>query len=94
MRAIAAGELAPCECCGEPWCPECKAHYAECAHPGPHSEPEAAELRVVVPMGFSGVVIAETPTWLRVRFDSGCEAVIARDDVIVADCEHIEGGKP
>lgn len=33
-----AAECPPCECCGEPYCPECQLHYFECRHPGPHSE--------------------------------------------------------
>jgi hypothetical protein len=36
-----ASDLPPCPCCGEPWCPECRAHYVDCAHPGPHSEEES-----------------------------------------------------
>lgn len=35
-----AADMAECPCCGEPYCPECEAHYAECRHPGPHSEPQ------------------------------------------------------
>ena len=38
-----ANECRPCPFCGEPWCEECKKHYADCAHPGPHSEPEEAD---------------------------------------------------
>ena len=34
-----ADEFQLCECCEEPWCDECGAHYADCRHPGPHSEP-------------------------------------------------------
>jgi hypothetical protein len=35
-----AAECETCECCGEPWCAECGEHYAECAHPGPHTDPD------------------------------------------------------
>jgi len=37
-----ADECIPCPDCGEPYCEECNAHYADCAHPGPHSEPDPA----------------------------------------------------
>ncbi len=30
-----ADDCIPCPDCGEPYCPECEEHYAECAHPGP-----------------------------------------------------------
>lgn len=33
-----AAECQPCRLCGEPWCRECRMHYADCKHPGPHSE--------------------------------------------------------
>lgn len=32
-----------CPDCGEPWCEECGTHYADCRHPGPHSEPGEEE---------------------------------------------------
>jgi len=35
-----AYECEPCHLCDRPWCAECGAHYADCAHPGPHSEPD------------------------------------------------------
>ena len=38
-----ASELPECECCGEPYCPECDMHYFECQHPGPHNWEEAME---------------------------------------------------
>lgn len=41
LPVLSAAECPPCECCGEPWCPECDTHYADCAHPGPHSEHES-----------------------------------------------------
>lgn len=40
LPVLAAGDCPPCGCCGEPWCPDCGAHYADCAHPGPHSDPD------------------------------------------------------
>ncbi len=33
-----AHDMVPCECCAEPWCEECEAHYADCECPGPHSD--------------------------------------------------------
>lgn len=33
-----ASECSECPDCGEPWCDECDCHYADCEHPGPHSE--------------------------------------------------------
>lgn len=38
LPARTVADMIPCLCCGEPYCPECQAHYFECAHPGPHSE--------------------------------------------------------
>lgn len=35
-----AADCVPCEACGEPWCPECGCHYADCQHPGPHADVE------------------------------------------------------
>jgi hypothetical protein len=29
-----------CPDCGEPWCDECQAHYADCDHPGPDMHDE------------------------------------------------------
>ena len=40
LPVLFAADLPLCECCEEPWCPECQEHFADCAHPGPHSEPE------------------------------------------------------
>jgi hypothetical protein len=40
LPVLVAAELPLCDCCGEPWCPECEMHFAECAHPGPHSDPD------------------------------------------------------
>lgn len=37
-----AADCIPCPDCGEPWCEECEMHYADCDHPGPHSEDEEA----------------------------------------------------
>lgn len=36
-RVVSAGDCEPCECCGEPICPACQEHYADCPCPGPHS---------------------------------------------------------
>ena len=38
-----ASECSECPECGEAWCDECQEHYAECEHPGPHSEEEDGE---------------------------------------------------
>jgi len=34
---IYAADCALCELCGEPVCPRCLVHYAECPCPGPDS---------------------------------------------------------
>lgn len=34
-RVRFADECPPCDCCGEPFCPLCETHYAECECPGP-----------------------------------------------------------
>lgn len=39
-----AADCIECPDCGEPWCEECGEHYADCAHPGPHSEDELEDL--------------------------------------------------
>lgn len=36
---VFAADCTPCSDCGEPVCPTCADHYADCACPGPHSEP-------------------------------------------------------
>jgi len=38
-----AADCEPCPFCSEPWCDECHAHYADCAHPGPDSEEESED---------------------------------------------------
>lgn len=43
-----AAECSMCPCCGEPWCDECDMHYADCLHPGPHSEQAEKNLAAVV----------------------------------------------
>lgn len=40
---VFADECFPCDYCGEPICPVCEEHYAECPCPGPFSEPEEDE---------------------------------------------------
>ena len=37
IRVRFAADCPPCEECGEPWCPECKKHYADCKCVGPHN---------------------------------------------------------
>lgn len=34
-RVAFAADMLECECCGEPFCPECNDHYADCTCPGP-----------------------------------------------------------
>lgn len=34
-RVAFAADMLECECCGEPFCPECNDHYADCQCPGP-----------------------------------------------------------
>ena len=35
IKVVYAFECPPCEMCGEPVCPNCDEHYAECECPGP-----------------------------------------------------------
>ncbi len=35
IPVVSAGDCRPCPCCGEPKCPTCGDHYAECPCPGP-----------------------------------------------------------
>lgn len=35
---VDAADMLECEACGEPWCPECEAHYGECECIGPHQD--------------------------------------------------------
>lgn len=44
LPVLYAGDCPPCACCGEPWCLACDAHYADCAHPGPHSDTEDCDV--------------------------------------------------
>lgn len=37
---VCASELPLCECCDEPWCPQCQTHYVDCACLGPHNAEE------------------------------------------------------
>lgn len=34
-KVIFADDCPPCDCCGEPVCPICSEHYADCGCPGP-----------------------------------------------------------
>ena len=34
-KVMCAADMLECECCGEPYCPECDAHYADCECIGP-----------------------------------------------------------
>ena len=34
-KVVFASDLPLCECCEEPWCPECEEHYADCGCFGP-----------------------------------------------------------
>ena len=34
-KVIMASDCKPCDCCGEPFCPVCEDHYADCECPGP-----------------------------------------------------------
>ena len=40
LRVVYAFECEPCDMCGEPICPECHDHYADCPCPGPQQEDE------------------------------------------------------
>jgi hypothetical protein len=37
-RVMHAADMVECECCGEPYCPECDTHYADCECIGPHED--------------------------------------------------------
>lgn len=43
VKLTYASDLPLCEGCGEPWCPKCECHYADCACPGPMSECDVCE---------------------------------------------------
>lgn len=56
-----AADCVPCpDGCGEPWCPDCQVHYADCDCPGPHSEGEdmAASDSLVVTSRVKAVIAA------------------------------------
>ena len=38
-EVVFASECKLCDMCGEPICPACNEHYAECPCPGPDSDP-------------------------------------------------------
>lgn len=38
IKVVCAADCAECECCGEPYCDKCDAHYADCECPGPHQD--------------------------------------------------------
>ena len=42
QKVIHAHDCFPCELCGEPVCPSCKVHYADCSCPGPTQDEEYA----------------------------------------------------
>ena len=44
-------ECGVCPDCHEAWCGECMEHYADCAHPGPHSEPDEDNPKIFPPDG-------------------------------------------
>lgn len=35
LKVVMAGDCDECQDCGEPVCPECDEHYADCDCPGP-----------------------------------------------------------
>jgi hypothetical protein len=37
-KVMCAADMLECECCGEPFCPECATHYADCECIGPSEE--------------------------------------------------------
>lgn len=39
-KVVFASDCFACEDCGEPVCPICQVHYAECACPGPAQDDE------------------------------------------------------
>ena len=46
QRVVFASELPKCDCCGEPFCPKHKKHYAECECIGPtHDGCEYMEIK-------------------------------------------------
>lgn len=38
IPVVLAAECPACDCCGEPVCPRCGDHYADCPCPGPHQD--------------------------------------------------------
>lgn len=40
VRVVEAAGCTACASCGEPVCPVCVEHYADCACPGPHQDDE------------------------------------------------------
>ena len=40
VKVVHAFECDPCDMCGEPICPICDVHYADCDCPGPHQDDE------------------------------------------------------
>lgn len=38
IKVVFAADMLECEECGEPFCPECNDHYADCACIGPHQD--------------------------------------------------------
>jgi hypothetical protein len=38
VNVVFAADCDECECCGEPYCKQCDAHYADCECPGPHQD--------------------------------------------------------
>lgn len=48
MKMKLAADCIPCpNGCGEPWCPDCQEHYADCSCSGPHSEENMSDILVV-----------------------------------------------
>lgn len=42
-KVVYADELPVCDCCEEPFCPKCNAHYADCDCIGPTEDEEEVD---------------------------------------------------
>ena len=60
-RVVGAADMLECECCGEPFCPECNEHYADCECIGPTED--EVETKVVDGVWF-GTRISPPPKML------------------------------
>jgi len=67
-KVMPAADMLECECCGEPYCPECDAHYADCGCIGPTEDD--VEMKKVDGVLF-GSRLNPAP---KMRWDNQCES--------------------